>query len=294
LVGDHTFEFTQAETRFLVNQAIEYRLVVQGDGALEKYDAPIIYNHADLEQFDTRSEVVEVDKKKARKQFDYTLLPRGAMNIEKSTIELSTFDPETREFVNHQIELPGLVIGGGGAPVATSQGGAKDYQNDQARPSVPVAVKKEIEPEIGFVAPTFKPIGIIGLALWPRLLLYISSVMAVIIFIIFVMKLYQQLNPVDELKMMMKRVEREGLSYRGINSLIRRVFPELSSGASLSEVLENVEVLSSEEKRFLRECIKQSESNDYGNRDRKNKKSDSAATKKLIGLMSKVIKSAQV
>lgn len=294
LVGNHRFEFTQNKNKFLVNEALEYRLVVEGEGALEKLDAPIIYSNPDLEQFDTRSEVVEVDQSRARKQFDYTLLPRAQMTLEPSTLELSTFDPNSKTFVAHKIDLPGIEVGGTATTATRSSPiNASEVSPDRERALVnPPVLQREVK--LGFVAPSFKPMGPLNWGNWPRLLFYLLCLGVVIASIRVAKSLFLLLNPRDEMKELLLDIEKNGASYRALNNLIRRVYPEASPGSRLAEVIDGIEVLSEEEKKFVNGCISRAEGLDYGNRDKKTKKADSSSNKRLVGLMSKVIKSVQV
>ncbi len=294
LVGDHRFEFTQNKTKFLVNEALEYRLIVEGEGALEKLDAPTIYSNPDLEPFDTRSEVVEVDQSKARKQFDYTLLPRAQMNLPPSTLELSTFDPVSNTFVAHKIELPGIEVGGAAtSSTRSSPAVVSEANNDRTSlTSAPRVEQKQIK--LGYVAPSFEPSGALSWGNWPRILFFVLALCLLIVLIKVGLAVHTLLNPRDEIKDLLREMEKNGATYRTLNNLIRRVYPEVSPGSRLGEVIDEIEVLSEEEKKFINSCIVKAEGNDYGNRDKKSKKNDSSSNKRLVGLMSKVIKSVQV
>ncbi len=293
LVGEHKFELTQNKNKYLVNEAVEYRLVVEGEGALEKLDAPTIYSHPDLEHFDTRSEVVEVDQSRARKQFDYTQLPRSPMNFEKGSFELSTFDPVSKSFITHSIDLPGLEVGGS-AMSSTGSPGLSNSNSQPERATRPIQVAPQKIVELGFIAPSLTPLGAVSLSFWPRIVMYALVALLVIVLLIALKSGLSMINPQNEYKTILKDIEKNGASYRSLNNLVRRIYPEVSPGSRLSEVINSIEVLSVDERKFINSCIAKAEGNDYGNRDNKSKKNDSSSNKKLVSLMSKVVKSAQL
>lgn len=114
LVGKHTFKLTQPKNKFLVNEAIELKLEVSGDGALEALNAPIIYKHPELEEFETNSEIITKTNLDASKTYEYTFLARSPFQIRPELKKLSYFDPDKKEYVEVDVNLPGLEILGSG------------------------------------------------------------------------------------------------------------------------------------------------------------------------------------
>lgn len=112
LVGKYDFKLTVPRSKFLVNEAIEAKLEVIGDGALEGYDAPKLYKHEFLEEFDTKTEVQELNNQMAKKIFDYTFLARDSLLIPPKKQILHFFDPERKEYVGVEIDIPGITVGG--------------------------------------------------------------------------------------------------------------------------------------------------------------------------------------
>ena len=76
LVGDHAIQFSLNKSRFLVNEIMEGKFEITGEGLLEKFPPPVLYSSDALEQFDTRSEIIETQDKTSKKVFDYTFIPR--------------------------------------------------------------------------------------------------------------------------------------------------------------------------------------------------------------------------
>lgn len=131
LVGKHDFKLSKSRNKFLVNEAIEVRLDVTGPGALENFEGPKIYEHDSLEEFDTKSQLSELSSSNSKKTFDYTYLPRGALNIPQKDLNLSYFNPESREFETVTLNVAELIVGGGAIPATTS-----DVENTKTDSSV--------------------------------------------------------------------------------------------------------------------------------------------------------------
>jgi len=113
LVGEHEFKIVQNNNKYVVNEPVELRLEVQGPGALEKMEAPSLYDHQELESFDVKSsEVTDVSSDSTKKSFEYTYLPRAKLNLEEKLIALAYFDPNKMSYVEKKIKLSSLVVDG--------------------------------------------------------------------------------------------------------------------------------------------------------------------------------------
>ena len=128
LVGEHEFSLSIPKSKYLVNEPIELKLEVKGKGAVENFDAPVIYTDNNLEQFDTKSDVSEIGTQAAKKVFEYTLLARGPVNIAGRELALSYFEPSNGKYIEKKITIPSLEVSG----VAASQSGGNENKNEQA------------------------------------------------------------------------------------------------------------------------------------------------------------------
>lgn len=113
LVGKHEFNLIMPRRRFLVNEPVEVSLEVVGGGALENMSAPVIFENESLEQFDTLSDFSEIDRERAKKNFEYTFLARSALQLEASKLSLNYFDPETKQYISVPLDIPEIVVSGG-------------------------------------------------------------------------------------------------------------------------------------------------------------------------------------
>ena len=118
LVGQHSFKFTSPKSRYLVNEPIELKFEVIGEGALEIYNGPEVYTHPNLEEFENSSDfnILEIDS--SSKIYEYTYLGRSALQIPERGLVLSYFNPEKIEYKKVEIIIPRIsVLGGVIAPV---------------------------------------------------------------------------------------------------------------------------------------------------------------------------------
>ena len=150
LVGKHEFSLTMPRSKFLVNEAVELRLMANGPGALEKMEAPKLLQNDAFEEFDTKSDLTETSKSQAQKVFDYTFLARGPVDIKDLSYSLSYFDPETENFESIELKIPELVVQGTqGTPVRggnTSQGKSSQERSDYRQDVFQDAPLKPLSP----------------------------------------------------------------------------------------------------------------------------------------------------
>lgn len=126
LVGEHEFSLSLTKTKYLVNEPIEVKFEVKGKGAVENMDAPTLFTDNNLEQFDTKSEVTELGAQAAKKVFEYTFLPRGALSLKPRELNLAYFEPNSGRYVDKKISIPGIEVSG---VALESKGGSGAFQN---------------------------------------------------------------------------------------------------------------------------------------------------------------------
>ena len=152
LIGDHDFKISVNKDKFIVNEVVEVRLEVTGVGALEQLEAPSVYEHKDLEAFDVKSSIVEIDREKAKKTFDYTFLTRGHLNIAPRDLKIHLFDPVNEQYFEKVIPVPGISVHGGSPRVAPPLPEKKSLPLEDK----PVA-KERGTPKPVLLAPIFSP-----------------------------------------------------------------------------------------------------------------------------------------
>ena len=156
LVGPHTFSLISNRERFLVNEPIEYKLEVRGPGALENLEAPQIFTNPNLESFDIKSEMLELNKVQSRKVFEYTFLARDSFKIDSSRKELSYFDPVTKQYRSVNLLIPNMIIGGRAVLTKGSDASSKNkVNNSDAQKKIETKRSVDLQAS-GLVAPLFK------------------------------------------------------------------------------------------------------------------------------------------
>jgi hypothetical protein len=128
LIGEHDFTLTMPKSKYLVNEPIELKLEVKGKGAVENFDAPVLFTDNNLEQFDTKSEVTEMGNQAAKKLFEYTLLARGPVKINAREMALAYFEPSSGRYIEKKISIPALEVSG----VAAATNGSTTAKNETA------------------------------------------------------------------------------------------------------------------------------------------------------------------
>ena len=169
LVGEHEFSLSVPKSKYLVNEPIEIKLEAKGKGAVENFDAPVIFSDNNLEQFDTKSEVTEIGMQAAKKVFEYTLLARGPVNIAPRDLALAYFDPGTGRYIEKKVSIPALEVSGTAMaasspsepkPEAEAQTKASESGNENTFLNSLFKNNKAVEKNaLGLVGPAFKSQG---------------------------------------------------------------------------------------------------------------------------------------
>ena len=112
LVGKHEIEYKVNKHKFLVNEAVEFKVSITGEGALENFELPEFYNHPSLESFESNSDFTALDGKRSTKTFDSTFLARGPLDIPAKSLKLRYFDPADETYKFTEFELPAIEVVG--------------------------------------------------------------------------------------------------------------------------------------------------------------------------------------
>jgi hypothetical protein len=148
LIGDHDIKFEISRSKFVVNEPIELKLTISGDGALETFEAPKILNSTNLEEFETNNDLIVQKNFTATKQFDYTYLARNAERIPGKNLEISFFDPKNMKYITKTISIPEVLIQGGGGIIETNK-------NSVSKPDETNSALKEVNVQRALLAPSF-------------------------------------------------------------------------------------------------------------------------------------------
>ena len=163
LVGRHTFELSVSQSKAIVNDPIEVKLIVSGPGVLEKMEAPKIFDNPSLEEFDSKFDLEVEEMGKGRKVFSLTYLGRKALDIPARKLPLSYFDPEKGEFVTTELIVPAIKVEGTAVSSQSSSNNATaDADNEpEKEPAVqqnagPALSDKSAQPPLDLISPPFR------------------------------------------------------------------------------------------------------------------------------------------
>jgi hypothetical protein len=182
LIGDHKVSFSINRSKFLVNEAIEARLTIEGPGELENLEPFKIYENKYLESFDIKENLEELPNGMARKTFDYTFLGRRNVNIPASDYTFSYFDPDEEVFKQKKVHLPALVIEG------TTQDSNYGGASSKSTPSVTSAVVQNSGAPSGLIAPDFTALPVGNISKWQRRVIYLLSGLIILVLVLIVRK----------------------------------------------------------------------------------------------------------
>ncbi|MFT6630741.1 MAG: hypothetical protein ACJAS4_000683 [Bacteriovoracaceae bacterium] len=112
LVGDHSFNLKVNKNKFIANEPIELTLNIEGEGALELFEAPILLSHENIEEFEKTNDLAIKKNFTAQKVIDYTYLGRGDVNLENIEVPISYFDPESETYKTKKLKIGNIKVAG--------------------------------------------------------------------------------------------------------------------------------------------------------------------------------------
>lgn len=285
LVGEHEYKLIMTKNKYLVNEAIEAKLEVSGPGALEKLDAPRLFENEALEKFDDKSDFQEINEKSGRKVFEYTYLARANIDIAQRVIKLAYFDPEAEQYKFKELAIPELIIGGGGNAVIPnnhSSNGNVSGKNNLKGNLEGDRILREVPPVSMISAPLFD-------VSWKSIplnwIMYLNIVLAVIFLLQLVVMVYSAAKggslSCKELVTMYKRVVKQGANYQTLASLIFMLEVEKNKSSDIIKTIEHSTLKNSDKKYFIK-VLKELEASSYSkNKLQERKKIKASALKNL-------------
>lgn len=131
LVGKHDYKLIIPRNKYVVNEAIEAKLEVKGVGALEALDPPEIFSNPNLEEFDTKGELQAINQQMHKKTFEYTYLARSSFVLPEKNLKVAYFDPDLKEYVTTEIEVPKLIVSGSAVTSKSYTGSSTEDEEAQ-------------------------------------------------------------------------------------------------------------------------------------------------------------------
>lgn len=270
LIGKHDFKFSINKTKFLVNEVLELKLVVEGPGALENLDIPQLITHPQIEGFDIKNELNEIGTSSASKTFEFTYLPRGNVELPEKKINFYYYDRSQGGFVPIEIVIPAISVKGGGQVNVNNTGGNKaaagsSYTQpdmNEKRPQAPIIYN--------LLAPDFTEKDD-SRALNPIKLGIVFCVLAILALVISMFKGFKLFKKYpDGVKESFQEVLNQGLNFATISRFIRQVSVDQPVHRPLKEQIQGLKI-SDDAKNYFVQCVAQTEVKNYGRNRNKNK-----------------------
>jgi hypothetical protein len=241
LVGNHDFKLQLNRNKFVVNEPIEMKLTVKGEGALELYESPEILKNSQVEQFDTNSELVVASDFTATKTFNITYLGRESFSEKSKVMPFAFFDTQKMEYVTINLNLGSIVVAGG-QQVVRSQGNKTEGPEDEP-------FKEVFKPKIKIdLTPIYKFNNS-----------YLYNKKYIIIFLIFILIIVSGYKGIGFYKNKLllkpelyKLIEKEGVDYGRLHKLISN----LGQGTNMEDVIIKSKLTSGTKKYFLELIMK--------------------------------------
>ncbi len=258
LVGKHEIKLDLPSNKFLVNEAIEVRLTVEGKGALESYEGPVLWENKVLETFDTKSSFEELGRDSARKVFEYTYLGRESAEVPGGDLEISFFDPEKEKYITKNLKIPSLKISGTARSGATSSPRKASLENLEK-------IKKKWR-SVDLLSPSFTPHFFLGVNDGYFSLNIVLLFLIFLLLFSFLLKNRRWDRGGRELKILEREIKKNGPSYKKIHGFLEPIrLKSLKTEVSLKEQLDGSS-LSSEAKRYFKNLVIEGESMTFNNK----------------------------
>lgn len=217
LVGEHEFKLEVPKTKFLVNEPVEVKLIVQGPGALEKFEAPAILKHANLEEFDKKVEVIDLPNRGQRKVIEYTFLARGDLKLDEKMVEVSYFLPSTGQYVKKNLPVPAILVEGGSYVPAKSNEQSEGNSEKHEQKAESSAKKMYV------LAPNFSFDSINIKNIFPKLMLFFLS-----LYCLFITKGFFSHQVEDQgFITIAKNIKKNGVTYSNLTKLAHQINEKL-------------------------------------------------------------------
>lgn len=274
LVGEHEMTISFPKNKYLVNEPIEIKLEVKGKGAVENFDAPVIFEDNNLEQFDTKSEVSELGFQAAKKVFEYTLLARAPLKLSAKELEYSYFDPASNKYVTKKINIPALIVDGVASVDSVNSPTEQSQPEKNSEPAADflshLLTSKEKKPVVlGLVSPRFY-FKTKVLDQYIRIFNYSLMLIFLGILVQFFRGFYQEERKIfnNEARQEYNKIKKSGLNYASVYRLLSHLDTKKrmsSGGISILEVI-NESQLSLESKEYFKKVLAALETPTYSNK----------------------------
>ena len=259
LIGEHFVTLTIDKHTFSVNDPISLKVIVEGPGALEKMSPVSLYDSSDLEEFETKVDLVKINQTTARKTFEYTYIGRSATTLIGSKKEVLYLDPKTSALETIIFKLPKIDI----LP-RTATGKNIKLQVDLQNKTVGIQNKK-----IKLMAPVFATHSIVY-----QLFYFLNILLTILItFVLFIIIMPKRVTHplVVQIKSISERAKENEISYSLLFELLE-ILGQVNNKSfsfkdySMVDVIDK-SLLSKNGKKYFQALIDKVEKKSFANKD---------------------------
>ncbi len=214
LVGQHEFSLSVSRDKYLVNEPVEIKLTVKGQGNLEDYDVRELINNENFETFENSANLETSNSLFSSKEFNLTYLPRKETTLEAQSIPFSYFDPVGKKYVTTTVQRP-LITVLGGAQARSEVLPVNPIKKDQ----------KSADKPRSLVSPVFISEAIFEFGRIHRLVNFI--LFSIILLIIAVgLKGALSFRSSDELSVQLRELKKSDMSYKNLYDFLDKLAPQ--------------------------------------------------------------------
>jgi hypothetical protein len=241
-VGDHHIKFVVSGQTLLVNEVFRVRIMVEGPGALEKFDMRAPYKDERLDLFDTKSDFKKIGLKNGRKIFEYSYLAKSPGKIGPLDFKFFFLSVKKNDYVSKIIKFPGIEIKAETSRISKNK--------DQI-----------VGDQKGYLAPDFFPKRFTAKWFWLLWGLFLIVLLQLVEILI---KAFKKNKRELKLLKLHEKVRQDISNYQALGALILGLSSgQNASGVSLSFVLEKSK-LSIEAKNYFSRLLLGIEDATYG------------------------------
>lgn len=257
LIGLHEFSLNVARDKYLVNEPVEIKLRVKGQGNLEDYESPELIKKEEFETFENSANLETTNSLLSTKTFNLTYLPRSEVTLESETIPFAVFDPDTKQYVSKNVERPKIIVLGG---AITGSGSFQPKNNSKTEKQKEILMIKKL------VSPVFNLESALSIGKIHR---YINfSLFSIILLIVAIgLKGSLSLIPRDEYTAQLKLLKKSDCNYKVLYDFLDQL---ISQNISVYKKVENSE-LTTHAKEYFKNLLNNKESILYGTENREMK-----------------------
>lgn len=254
LVGNHDFRLKINKEKYLANEPIEVTLEVKGEGLLENFDAPKIFDTKNIEEFETSVDLKLTKTQSATKIFKYTFLGRNNYTSPSKNLEFTYFDTYKGQYITRTLTVPEVIIRGGAS--SSNQTPVVTQKESSGSEKVQVSIPK-VEYKASIVAPFFENVSANKDKI--SIINYILGILCMAFILFEGFSIYRKRHVKNTFEKNLALIKSGNVSYK---TIYRTFYPFTHGKNSISETL-NLMELSDSAKNAFKSVIEEVETHSY-------------------------------